>query len=170
MCYRRKKQCDLVSYQKQMRKCVQAAVDGCGGRDLSSGSRRCTHNERTEHVMHANFLPTNTTPARPSDQRTSPRVLTTRPVKLFHPATARFIPAHTCDMSGGGVLLQVAWPTTIVPGEPVDVYIPPDQHVVMSDKHRVPSTVLRVLASGDIAMISVKFNVQQQSQTHRAAA
>lgn len=108
--------------------------------------------------------------ARPSDQRTSPRVLTTRPVKLFHPATARFIPAHTCDLSGGGVLLQVAWPTSIKPGEAVDIYIPPDQHVVLSEKHRVPSTVLRVLASGDMAMIAIKFDTQQQTTHARAAA
>jgi hypothetical protein len=121
--------------------------------------------------MSANFLPLQPIAAgRPSDQRSSPRVLTTRPVKLFHPATARFIPAHTCDMSGGGVLLQVAWPTTIKPGEAVDIYIPPDQHVVLSEKHRIPSTVLRVLSSGDMAMIAVKFEKQQLTTPARAAA
>lgn len=135
------------------------------------GFEQTCDNRRNEYDMHANFMPASSVqPARPSDQRSSPRVLTTRPVKLFHPATARFIPAHTCDMSGGGVLLQVAWPCSIKPGEPVDVYIPPDAHVVLSDKHRVPSMVVRVLASGDMAMVAVKFNEARQVTSGRAAA
>jgi hypothetical protein len=119
------------------------------------------------------FMPRSDAPAshsRPSDLRTSPRVLTTRPVKLFHPASGRFIPAHTCDVSGGGVMLQVAWPTSITPGEAVDIYLPPDGHVVLSDKHRVPSTVVRVLATEDVAMIAIRFNQAHAQQPRRNAA
>jgi hypothetical protein len=92
------------------------------------------------------------------DRRRSIRVPATRPVKLFHQASGRFLPASTVNVSAGGVMLQITWPCALRPGEPVDVYLPTDARAVLTGAHRIPARVLRVLATEALCLVAIGFS------------
>lgn len=102
--------------------------------------------------------PSSPNPTLGIDQRRHPRVMTSRPLKLFHRASGRFLPAQACDLSDGGALIAISWPVRMLVGEELDVYLPPDRHVMLSSKHRALARVVRVLAGAQTCMIAVRFD------------
>lgn len=109
----------------------------------------------------------------PKDRRQYPRLLTTRPLKVFHRASGRFLPAIATDLSDGGVLVTITWPCQMIVGEALDIYLPPDNHVMLSAKHRATARIKRVLHGEQVTMAAIQFD-QPLSQTvlreERAAA
>ncbi|GEM_PF-1262568 len=109
----------------------------------------------------------------PKNRRQYPRLLTTRPLKLFHRAGGRFLPAVATDLSDGGVLVTITWPCRFIVGEAIDIYLPPDNHVMLSSNHRAPARVVRVLHGEQVTMAAIQFD-QPLTQTvlrqERAAA
>lgn len=85
-------------------------------------------------------------------------MLSNRPLKLFHKGSGRFLPAITSDLSDGGALVMITWPCKLIVGEPVDIYLPPDEHVMLSSRHRVTAKIVRLLEGESICMAAVQFD------------
>ncbi len=108
-----------------------------------------------------------------SNKRQYPRMLTNRPLKLFHKGSGRFLPATASDLSDGGTLVMITWPCKLVIGEPVDIYLPPDEHVMLSSKHRITARIVRVLENDSVCMAAIQFDQPLSlsiMQERRAAA
>ncbi len=92
------------------------------------------------------------------NKRQHPRMLTSRPLKLFHKGSGRFLPATACDLSDGGALVTINWPCKLIIGEAVDIYLPPDERVMLSSKHRVTARIVRVLENDSVCMAAIQFD------------
>lgn len=105
--------------------------------------------------------------ALPSEKRTSPRVMTTRAVKLFHLRSGRFLPAYTIDISAGGILMQIDWPSNVFSGDRVDIYLPEHDHAILRERERHPATVVRVLRGETVCLVAAKFAVELSGDATR---
>ena len=57
------------------------------------------------------------------ERRVLPRIGMRRPVKVFHEPTSRFLPAHTINVSDGGLLLEIDTPRPLRVGEALRVVV-----------------------------------------------
>lgn len=55
------------------------------------------------------------------DRRKHARHLAARLCKVYQPATGRYSPARTIDLSAGGALLEINMPRPLEPGDEIDV-------------------------------------------------
>lgn len=80
---------------------------------------------------------------RASDRRRHPRYAVTRPCKLIHRDSRRFVLAGTYDLSAGGAKLLVESPRPFLPGDAVDVAIGWGGEVVLARQRMVGARVVR---------------------------
>lgn len=91
------------------------------------------------------------------EQRRHFRVMSTRPVKLFHLRTGRFLQATTVDISAGGICVQIDWPSNVFSGDRVDIYLPGANTIILREQDRHPATVVRVLRSETMCLVGAQF-------------
>lgn len=105
------------------------------------------------------------TDAPKSERRCEARQTVTRPAKIYVPSTGRFIPAQTCDVSTGGLLLETdslggALPA---PGTPVCVSVlwTSRQALVAADD-MIPARVVRSLSHEGRTRIALQLHQTQR--------
>lgn len=98
------------------------------------------------------------------EHRALPRVPLERPAKVYHLGTRRYLPAVTCNISGGGVLLRVKTPRALTPGDRIDVLIAWSNRAVLSASDRVAGAVTRAArgASGE-QFVAIAFDASMVS-------
>ncbi|MDX2132014.1 MAG: PilZ domain-containing protein [Planctomycetota bacterium] len=80
-----------------------------------------------------------------TERRRSPRQALTRPCKVYHVGSARYMPGTTRDVASGGALLAIDSPRPIEVGDVIDVHIGWDDRTLLSSASKVPARVMRVL-------------------------
>lgn len=103
------------------------------------------------------------------DRRVNPRITVTKPCKVLHVATRKYLPAKTCDVSAGGALLKVTTPRPLVPGEEIEVFIAWDNKSLLTTGEQVRAHVMRTYFDGVEQMVGVRF-VQSERIVGSAAA
>lgn len=108
------------------------------------------------------------------ERRAFPRHRITRPCKVFQPATQKFIPARTADVSAYGALLRIDSPRTLQPGEALDIAVAWDGEPLLSRQSLMRATVIR-LGPSTIAeaercqTVAVRFSAPVREAAHLAA-
>lgn len=85
-------------------------------------------------------------PHRPDTQaehRAHPRAALSRPAKVFHHNSARYFPAHTCNLSRGGTLLRLDSRRPFNPGDRIDILIAWSDRALLHHKDAIPATIAR---------------------------
>ncbi len=80
-----------------------------------------------------------------TERRREVRQAVTRPCKVLHGPTGRYIAAETRDVSAMGTLLTVDSPREIMPGDRVDVLIAWDDRGLLREEEARRGTVVRVM-------------------------
>jgi len=101
---------------------------------------------------------------RDDERRRHPRVEVHRPAKLFCGITGRYLGARTCNVSEGGVLLEVNHPSLLVAGQQVRVGIAWNNGALLNADDMSAATVVRSLGLGEAQTVAVKFSRKQQLQ------
>lgn len=83
----------------------------------------------------------------PREQREHPRTPVARAAKVFHRASGRYVPAQTCNVSRGGVLLRVGSARPFRPDDRVDVFIAWSDGVLLAASGAIRATVTRAARS-----------------------
>lgn len=104
-----------------------------------------------------------------ADRRRYPRVAMTRPVKVRHGVTGKYVAGETIDLSDGGVLLRLEKAMGIEPGQPVRVGIvhSPRQALILADE-MIEGRVIRRLGHGDTQHVAVSFDCDRSEQLAEA--
>lgn len=105
------------------------------------------------------------------ERRRFPRFDRQCPVKLYQPSARRYRGGCTANLSAGGALLELANPTHLTPGEPIELVVDTDQQsaVVASDGLR-RARVVRVMDDGSTAQqVAVEFEVADDQPAAVAA-
>ena len=111
-----------------------------------------------------------------ADRRTSRRVAVQRPCKIKDSATGRYIGATTIDLSQHGIMVQIAQPTNLKPGD--DVLIAVAMHErqgIIQAKEMIESQVVRRLELADggttlaVQFVAALKRVDTQQAARKAA-
>lgn len=108
------------------------------------------------------------------ERRAFPRHRITRPCKVFHPGTQRFLPARTSDVSAYGALLRIDSPRTLQAGEALDIAVAWDGEPLLPEGALMRATVVRLgpatLAdSNRTQTVAVRFTAPVREAAHLAA-
>lgn len=79
-----------------------------------------------------------------TERRKQVRVECTRPCKLLHPASMRYMAARTLDLSSGGALIELSHHRPLRTGDRVDVLVDWDQRGVVARDTTLEATVVRL--------------------------
>lgn len=79
-----------------------------------------------------------------TERRRHTRVECTRPCKLLHPASMRYMAARTLDLSSSGALLELSHHRPLHAGDRVDVLVDWDQRGVVARDTTLEATVVRL--------------------------
>ena len=82
-----------------------------------------------------------------------------RPAKVYHVPSRKYLAAQTCDLSGTGALLRVESPRRLVPGEMVEVLVQWSGRVLLNAGDLVKARVARVLPQAGYQLVGVEFEV-----------
>lgn len=82
------------------------------------------------------------------DRRAHARRPVSRPCKLYHPASRRYTPATTLDLSAGGVLVGVEPWRVLAPGDTVTIAIAAGPGEILPAAGMVPARVVRAHVDG----------------------
>jgi hypothetical protein len=78
------------------------------------------------------------------DRREHARLILTRPCKIYHIASRRYLPGFTSDVSDGGSLIAVKSDRPLVIGDVVDVAIGWERGAVIAAGDMVRAKVVRI--------------------------
>ncbi|MEM1330494.1 MAG: PilZ domain-containing protein [Planctomycetota bacterium] len=78
------------------------------------------------------------------DRRSSPRIAAQHRAKVFHRRTHRYLPAETCNVSDGGMLIRVKSPRELRIGEALDLAVDWAGEAVVRKAELTPATVVRI--------------------------
>lgn len=92
-----------------------------------------------------------------SERRVNPRIVVTKPCKVMHVATRKYLPAQTCDISSGGALLRITTPRPLAPGDEIQVFIAWDHRNLLTTGEQVRAHVMRTYFDGVEQIIGVRF-------------
>lgn len=107
-----------------------------------------------------------------TDRRREARQAVTRPCKVRHAPTGRYLAAQTRDVSRLGTLLTIDCPREIRPGDQVDVLIAWDDRGLLHEEEARSGTVVRVMQGpGQRQYVGVSLAREMESRaTGRLAA
>lgn len=103
------------------------------------------------------------------ERRQHYRVPIAKPCKVFHPATRRYLPGRTTDVSAGGALLRVNAPRPLVPGDEIEMYIAWNNRSLLTTSEQMRGRVTRTLFDGNEQIIAIEFAQAQVVETSAAA-
>lgn len=104
------------------------------------------------------------------DRRKHTRVSVSRPCKLYHRATGRYLPARTCDVSASGALVRVTAPRPLVPGDEIEVYIAWSSRSLLTTSEQVRGRVTRTMFEGNDQIVGVEFVAARAQAAQPVAA
>jgi len=104
------------------------------------------------------------------DRRKHPRQGISRPAKVYHAGSARYLPAYTRDLSSGGMLLEIDSPRALCPGDHLDIVIAWNDRTLLSEADMAPSRITRVLDTGSPRQIVGVAFLKEQAVPSRAKA
>lgn len=81
----------------------------------------------------------------PTNRRRHERTPITRPAKVYHANSAKYLPACTRDLSQSGALLEINAPRAIEVGDSLEVLVAWNDRSLLSHTDQVPARVTRVL-------------------------
>lgn len=81
------------------------------------------------------------------DRRQFPRFDISRPCKLYHAATGRYLPGRTRNLSAGGALVDVDTPRDFAEGESLELAIAWTRRALLPADALVEAKVMRTVAS-----------------------
>ena len=79
------------------------------------------------------------------DRRREKRHAMSRPCKVRHAPTGRYLAAETRDVSLAGAMLTIDCPRAIQPGDQIDLLIAWDDRALLHDEDSRKGTVVRVM-------------------------
>lgn len=79
------------------------------------------------------------------NRRRHERTAVTRPAKVYHAGSARYLSGYTRDVSAGGALLEVDSPRAIEVGDMIEVVVAWHDRALLSAADLVKARVTRVL-------------------------
>ncbi len=104
------------------------------------------------------------------NRRHHERTPITRPAKVYHANSAKYLPACTRDLSPGGALLEINAPRTIEIGDSLEVLIAWNDRSLLSHADQVPARVTRVLRTDSPRQfVAVAFATTQAMPARLAA-
>ncbi len=83
----------------------------------------------------------------PDERRVFPRFDISRPCKVYHPASGRFIAGRTRNLSAGGALVEIDTPRDFTPGDTLELAIAWTRRAVLPADALVEAKVVRTVAS-----------------------
>lgn len=105
-----------------------------------------------------------------AERRRHERRAVTRPCKLYHAGSARYLSGYTRDLSEGGALLEIDSPRRIEPEDVLDVLVAWNDRALLHQEDQIPARVTRVLhTDSPRQFVAVEFT-KSQAVTHRLAA
>lgn len=104
-----------------------------------------------------------------ADRRRFPRVAMTRPVKVRHGVTGKYVAGETIDLSDGGVLLRLDKSIGLEPGQAVRVGIvhSPRQVLILADE-MTEGRVIRRFGHDDTQHVAISFDCDRSSHLAEA--
>jgi hypothetical protein len=93
------------------------------------------------------------------DRRHWERIDLVKPCKVFLPASARYAPGRTCNLSRGGVLLTIESGRPLSPGDPIDVTVLLSRMPVIPAERMIRGRVKRAETfDSDRQLVAVEFD------------
>jgi hypothetical protein len=93
------------------------------------------------------------------NRRRHPRHSLTRPCKVFHWPTQRYLFSTTCDVSNGGALLLIDSMRMLAPDDRIDVLIAWNEEMILRESDHIRARVVRSLPSRDHEqLVAVEFD------------
>ena len=82
-----------------------------------------------------------------------------KPCKVYDPASRRFAPGQTRNISRCGALVTVQWARPMSPGDPIDIVIAWSPRPLLPADSMVRARVSRTLAStGEVQVLALEFD------------
>lgn len=103
------------------------------------------------------------------DRRQHERTEITRPAKVYHSGSARYLSGYIRDHSRGGALLEVHAPRGMEPGDELEVLIAWNDRTLLSAASQRRARVTRVLGTGSPRQIVAVEYLQSQGRLRLAA-
>lgn len=108
------------------------------------------------------------------ERRAFPRFQVTRPCKVFHRNSQRYLAARTTDVSAYGALLRVDSPRLMQAGEELDVAVAWEDQTMLPRESLVRATVVRLgpstIADADRCQtVAVRFTAPVREAAYLAA-
>lgn len=104
------------------------------------------------------------------NRRKHERTAITRPAKVYHAGSARYLPAYTRDLSAGGALLEIDTPREIRVDDSIEVLVAWHDRTLLSAAEQVRARVTRVLRTDTPRQyVAVEFAMPQVVAARRAA-
>lgn len=96
----------------------------------------------------------------PFERRRHERHAISRPCKVYHAGSARYLPASTRDLSDAGALLAIDSPRDLEVGDALTLHVAWDDRALLSDSGRIEARVTRVLRTNSPRQfVGVAFDV-----------
>jgi hypothetical protein len=92
------------------------------------------------------------------DRRRFPRHPLRQTVKWQDGRGGRYQCGRTCDVSHGGMLLDVAEPVTLSPGQALRIALPPRDAAIVADASMTDARVVRIHRAADGWRMAVAYN------------
>ncbi len=93
------------------------------------------------------------------DRRRHERHDVEKPCKVYDPASRRFAPGRTKNISRAGALVTIQWARPLSAGDPIDIVIAWSPRPLLPADSMVRARVARTLAStGEVQVIAVEFD------------
>ena len=100
------------------------------------------------------------------DRRTQVRYAIERPCKIFEPRSGKYYSGMTCDLSGGGLLLDIPRVVDLKPGDLLHVGVAMTRRQdLLKAKEMMEARVVRAMTTvDDRTRLAVSFQTEVQTQ------
>jgi hypothetical protein len=108
--------------------------------------------------------------AKNTDRRQGLRIPQTRPVKIFHPAANRYIPAQTLDLSPTGLRLTLPASTPLAAGALLQIHVAPSSSSPLAAKRSMtPAKVVWIDRSTTQLQVGLQYTLAADLSASSAA-
>jgi len=93
------------------------------------------------------------------ERRIYVRMSTNRPCKVCEPRSGRYVGGHTCDVSAGGMLIELDRPLPLEPGATILVGVASKRQAIIRRDGMLEGRVVRALThTGGATTVAVRFD------------